>query len=288
MSSNFVRYNKRGRKFARKYHRSKASSAFQRSAGAVDYVCRQQIVEAMSDTGADGSQYITLKVTYSPLTLLSSPFMSTDSRLKTKTCFASFKFYATNLNNFPLKLRVWWIKPKADFVFDNTLSTQIETLIDEAWVINGGTTGAWDGNIDFDWTMVPQVDSVLSAKYVGETNLEPQTEKQLFITNWRQAMTRTRAGMWSAANATNHLTRQDRFLFIQVVAPIVSGATASGRAQATMYVRGIWAEKWVVQNMPLATVGAFADDAGVSGASTVFHRDYVTTGSAVKGNTTLA
>lgn len=245
--------------------------------------------EGLADTTSDGTQYQQIKLTYSPLTLLSAPFMSSTARLKTKTVFANFRCYVTNLNNFPLKLRVWTVKPKADFSFDNEAGLgSITTLMDMAWEAVGGTDEDWTNDVDFDWTMIPGVNSLLASHYLGEFQLEPQTEKLMFSKRWSNAYTRARAQAASNANVTNHLTRQDRFLFYQVISPMISGATAVGRADGTLYFRAIWQEKWAVQNMAIASLGSLTTDAGVSGASTVFHRDYVTTGSAVKGTTTLA
>lgn len=271
--------------------RRPASSKFIRSAGAVDYIYRQSIVNNTFVINTNGAEWFTHKLTYAPSTLLSAPFMSSTARLKVQTLQATFDTFVTNLNNFPLKCRVWLLRPKCDgHVTVPTGLSLAEALVDYAWVAAGGTTSTWLNAADFDLSQIPFVSSNVTLRQIGEATIEPQTEK-LFAHKFHQGMSRARALLWnSVANAAGeqHFTRQDRFILMQVINPFLTGATSTGRATtSTLLVRQVWKEKWVCQNMALGALQSPQVDNLAVGTQTVFHRNYVTSGAAVTGNATL-
>lgn len=264
-----------------------APTSLLKAGGAVDYVYNVVRVISGATTGTDGIAYHSVKLTYSPASLLSAPYMSSAARTRCQMLSGSYTCTISNLNNFPMRVRVWLIKPKLDMNWSPG-GGSITYLIDQAWTASGGTAAAWENMFDFDIRQIPNVNSLVRIKHLGEAVLEPQTERQLYYNGHLGGyFTRARAQVLSGGTGSVEYNRQDLFLLLQVGSTIVSGSLSTGRANGTYILRSTWQDKWAVVSSSAPTFSSITPEPLALGDQTVFHRNYVTSGLAVSGNSTV-
>lgn len=201
-----------------------------------------------------------------------------------------FRLRMTNLNNIPITFDMWSVRPKIDVTGSSASYTVID-MMDINWVAIGGTSFEWalDRFRDTNPSSIPYTNNILKVRYVGSGTLRPQEEKVVMSKNIRQYATRGRAQLLDGINTqqASVISRGEWFLLVKYHRPYVSAATSSGFAPNMTMIHNVTSTERIDIAQKTWALPTSFDGPDAVGVTTVFHRDNVTTGALVSGNTTI-
>jgi hypothetical protein len=283
---NKVRWNKKKKRRPAVWDEECPGSLIKRSGWATSAITNL-LSEAIFTTTASGGG-VALRMDLAPSIWQAVAFTAVQIKSAYHSIYTEWSL--TNLNNIPLKLKLYMVEPKISGS-NISAASAVYKLLDNVWTDNGQTTGTWN-YYDFDIRDIPHVQSVAKVTLIGETQLEPQTETRV----WKNSKRITRTYAENAAISTNsagngvanahYWQAGEVWLWAFTQSPMISGSGGVGRAVATVYSRINSQYKFWMGNEQTVTA-VQAVDAVYTGTGTVFSKTYATIADYKQGNTVL-
>lgn len=273
----------------KKTYNRKCPGYILRRAGWATSQMTQVLSETLAAIAAGGSTH-SVRVSV-PANIWSTVYL-TSAQLNILNHYQTYESRAINLTNTPVKLKLYMIRPKfaGSLISTNPLSY---AFLDQIWVDSGEATGTWS-QFDFDPRDIPHVQELAEVKFVGVTQLEPQTEYTLFknVQHTRYLSRPVARAYYSHSAGFGIANSQfyaagETWLLAKIQGPMITGSTATGRSTPVIYIRHLWTEKAWIGNEQVSITQP-TSDAQYTGTGRVFNRQYATVADFEAGNTTLA